>query len=99
VLLGVKVIGASALRGYGNPLRNVRGPLSHLATLNRGPGYHRTDIEIDKLTDAPQQRRALDHARQPIPLATATWPKRRACAWAIHKTSFVTFGDRSDTDL
>jgi hypothetical protein len=54
----------------GNPVRNFRDLLDHLATLTRDRiRYHNTDIEIDKLTDAtPQQRRAFELIAAPIPL-------------------------------
>jgi hypothetical protein len=57
----------------GNPVRNFRDLLDHLATLTRDRiRYHHTDIEIDKLTDAtPQQRRAFDLIDAPIPLTIA----------------------------
>jgi hypothetical protein len=57
----------------GNPVRNFRDLLDHLATLTRDRiRYHHTDIEIDKLTDAtPEQRRAFDLIDAPIPLTIA----------------------------
>jgi hypothetical protein len=57
----------------GNPVRNFRDLLDHLATLTRDRiRYHDTDIEIDKLTDAtPEQRRAFELIDAPIPLTIA----------------------------
>ena len=57
----------------GNPVRNFRDLLDHLATLTRDRiRYRNTDIEIDKLTDAtPQQRRAFELIDAPIPLTIA----------------------------
>ena len=57
----------------GNPVRNFRDLLDHLATLTRDRiRYHHTDIEIDKLTDAtPEQRRAFELITAPIPLTIA----------------------------
>ncbi|MGO8767962.1 IS1634 family transposase [Mycobacterium sp.] len=57
----------------GNPVRNFRDLLDHLATLTRDRiRYHNTDIEIDKLTDAtPEQRRAFELIDAPIPLTIA----------------------------
>jgi hypothetical protein len=57
----------------GNPVRNFRDLLEHLATLTRDRiRYHDTDIEIDKLTDAtPEQRRAFELIDAPIPLTIA----------------------------
>ena len=58
----------------GNPVRNFRDLLDHLATLTRDRiRYHNNDIEIDKLTDAtpPQQRRAFELIDAPIPLTIA----------------------------
>lgn len=57
----------------GNPVRNFRDLLDHLATLTRDRiRYHGTDIEIDKLTDAtPEQRRAFELIEAPIPLTIA----------------------------
>ena len=57
----------------GNPVRNFRDLLDHLATLTRDRiRYHDTDIEIDKLTDAtPEQRRAFELIDSPIPLTIA----------------------------
>ena len=57
----------------GNPVRNFRDLLDHLATLTRDRiRYHHTDIEIDKLTDAtPEQRRAFELIDAPIPLTIA----------------------------
>jgi len=54
----------------GNPVRNFRDLLDHLATLTRDRiRYHNTDIEIDKLADpTPQQRRAFELITAPIPL-------------------------------
>jgi hypothetical protein len=57
----------------GNPVRNFRDLLDHLATLTRDRiRYHDTDIEIDKLTDAtPEQRRAFELIDASIPLTIA----------------------------
>jgi len=57
----------------GNPVRNFRDLLDHLATLTRDRiRYHDTTIEIDKLTDAtPEQRRAFELIDAPIPLTIA----------------------------
>jgi Transposase DDE domain len=57
----------------GNPVRNFRDLLEHLATLTRDRiRHHNTDIEIDKLTDAtPEQRRAFELIDAPIPLTIA----------------------------
>jgi Transposase DDE domain len=57
----------------GNPVRNFRDLLDHLATLTRDRiRYHDTDIEIDKLTDpTPQQRRAFELIDAAIPLTIA----------------------------
>ena len=56
----------------GNPVRNFRDLLDHLATLTRDRIRYHTDIEIDKLTDAtPEQRRAFELIDAPIPLTIA----------------------------
>ena len=48
----------------GNPVRNLRDLLDHLATLTRDRiRYHDTDIEIDKLTDATPEQRLRTHRR------------------------------------
>jgi Transposase DDE domain len=64
---------STAHDSQGNPLRNFRGLLAHLATLTRNQiRYHHTNTEIPMLTDpTPDQRRAFNLIGAPIPLTTA----------------------------
>jgi len=57
----------------GNPLRDFRGLLTHLATLTRNRiRYQGTNIEINTLTEpTPDQRRAFDLIEATIPLTIA----------------------------
>ncbi|MBV8348537.1 MAG: transposase, partial [Mycolicibacterium sp.] len=58
----------------GTPLRSFRALLNHLGTLTRNQiRYHRTNIEIETLTEpTPDQRRAFDLIEATIPLTIAT---------------------------
>jgi hypothetical protein len=57
----------------GSPLHSFQGLLKHLKTLTRDRiRYQDTNIEIDKLADpTPEQRRAFDLIKAPIPLTIA----------------------------